>query len=78
MKSLIINTVEEFIKSILPQNKLAEFSEGKDVDLGLEIKDVSRFRVNIFRHHKGLSIAVRPLPNKILSFNDLGLPEGIS
>ena len=49
--------------------------EGKDVDLGLEVKGVSRFRVNIFRHHKGLSVAVRPLPNKILTFSELGLPE---
>jgi len=68
-------TVEEFIKSILPENKLKEFSEGKDVDLGLEIKDVSRFRINIYRHQKGLSIAVRPLPNKIPSFRELELPE---
>jgi twitching motility protein PilT len=67
--------VEEFIKSILPQNKLTEFSDGKDVDLGLAIKGVSRFRINIFKHHKGLSIAVRPLPDKIPSFSELGLPE---
>jgi twitching motility protein PilT len=68
-------TVEEFIKSILPQNKFQDFSEGKDVDLGLEINGVSRFRINIFRHHKGLSVAIRPLPYKIPTFSELGLPE---
>jgi len=68
-------TVERFIKYTLPPNKLTELSEGKDVDLGLEINGVSRFRVNVFRHHKGLSVAVRPLPSKIPSFSDLGLPK---
>jgi twitching motility protein PilT len=68
-------TMEDFIKSILPENKFKEFSEGKDVDLGLEIKDAYRFRVNIFRDHKGASLAVRPLPNKIPALNELGLPE---
>jgi len=68
-------TVEEFIRSILPQNKFVEFNEGKDIDSGLEIKNVSRFRINIFRHHKGLSLAVRPLPKTIRSFTDLKLPE---
>ncbi len=68
-------TVEGFIKSVLSEKKFKEFSEGKDVDLGIEIKNVSRFRVNIFRHHKGLSLAIRPLPNKILSLAELGLPE---
>jgi twitching motility protein PilT len=67
-------TVEKFVKYILPESKFREFSEGKDVDLGLEIKDISRFRVNIFRDHKGPSLAVRPLPNKIPTLNDLGLP----
>jgi len=68
-------TLEGFIRFILPENKIRRFLEGKDVDLGLEIKNVSRFRINIFRHHKGLSLAVRPLPFKILSLNELGLPE---
>jgi twitching motility protein PilT len=68
-------TLEEFIKKALPENKLKEFSEGKDVDLGLEIKDVARFRINIFRDHKGVSLAVRPLPNKIPTLSELGLPE---
>jgi len=67
--------VENFIKSILPPNKLKLFTEGKDVDAGLEIEGLSRFRINIFRHHKGLSIAVRPLPDGIPSFEELGLPE---
>lgn len=68
-------TVEDFIKAVLPADKFKEFSEGNDVDLGLEIEGVSRFRMNIFRHHKGLSLAIRPLPHKIQPLSALGLPQ---
>lgn len=74
-KILDHQTVENFINLVLPQNKVSEFTEGRDVDFGLEIKDNGRFRINIFRHHKGLSLAARPLGHDLLSFSELGLPD---
>jgi len=74
-KILDHQTVENFINLVLPQNKVNDFAEGKDIDFGLEIKDVGRFRINIFRHHKGLSIAARPLGHNLLSFAELGVPD---
>ncbi len=74
-KLLDHRTLEEFIHALLPEDKRKSFDEGHDVDLGFEIKGVSRFRMNIFRHHKGLSLAVRPLPLQIPSMEALNLPE---
>jgi twitching motility protein PilT len=42
--------------------------------MGLDVPECSRFRLNIFRHLKGVTIAVRPIPYKIPALSELGLP----
>jgi twitching motility protein PilT len=48
------------------------------VDLGLDVESSSRFRVNVFRHLNGNSVAIRPLPYKIPTIEELGLPSVFS
>ena len=55
----------------------ATFEETNDVDFAYEIPDVARFRVNMFRQRKGYGAVLRTIPSKVLSADDLGLPEGI-
>lgn len=64
-----------FLQMTLTPKKLDEFYSGLDVDIALETPDKTRYRLNIFRHYKGIGIVVRMLPNKIRSFNELGLPQ---
>jgi twitching motility protein PilT len=71
-------TLETFVKTVVPQEKLESFYEGHDVDFGLDMNGVSRFRVNVFRHLKGMSLAVRPLSSEIPTLKDLGLPDAFS
>lgn len=74
-KPLDKQTVDGFIQAIIPERKRAQFYEGHDVDIGLDIKGLSRFRVNIFRQQNGRSVAVRPLPYKIPTMEELKLPD---
>ena len=67
--------VAEIIQAILPANKKTQFREGHEVDLGLGINGLSRFRVNIFRQQNGDSLAIRPLPYKIPTIEELKLPD---
>ncbi|MCJ1990392.1 type IV pilus twitching motility protein PilT [Lactococcus piscium] len=51
------------------------FLEIGEVDLAYEIKDISRFRVNIYQQKGNTSIAVRSIPTKIPKLDDLKMPE---
>ena len=74
-KPLDKQMVDEFIQAIIPERKQAQFCEGHDADIGLDIKGLSRFRINIFRQQNGNAIAVRPLPYKIPTLEELKLPD---
>jgi len=64
----------KIITAILPPQKLKEYQEGQEVDLGLDVPGCSRFRLNIFRHQTGITIAIRPIPYNIPEMRELGLP----
>ncbi|MBQ9364726.1 MAG: PilT/PilU family type 4a pilus ATPase [Schwartzia sp.] len=38
----------------------------------------SRFRVNLYRSHTGMAVAVRIIPSEIPALGELGLPEGVA
>jgi twitching motility protein PilT len=48
---------------------------GEEIDLGIEIKGVARFRVNVYYDRNGLCAAFRLIPALIRSLGDLGVPE---
>lgn len=68
-------TMEEFIQAIIPQRKYRHFQDGNDVDIGLDVNGLARFRINIFRQQNGNSLAIRPLPYQIPNMEELCLPD---
>jgi twitching motility protein PilT len=65
------------------QNLIRVFTDGPlqdrfatgDVDYTLEFPTLQRrFRVNLFRQHRGLSIVMRVLPQRVQSLSKLGVP----
>jgi twitching motility protein PilT len=52
-----------------------EFAEGNDTDLAYAMADGNRFRVNVFRDSHGVGAVMRLIPSKILSAEQLGLPD---
>ncbi len=53
------------------------FLDRKDLDFAYEIPDVARFRANYFEQKRGMGAVFRVIPTKILSMQDLGLPDQI-
>ena len=51
------------------------FEETHDVDFSFEMEDVARFRVNVFMQRKGEAVVFRTIPTKILSLDQLGMPQ---
>ena len=63
--------------SILTAAQKHEFEEENELDLSFGVKNLSRFRANIFMQRGAVSGAFRTIPFKILSFQELGLPSVI-
>lgn len=70
-------TLEALLQEIMPPRNYQEFSENGDTDFGYEIVGVARFRVNIFMDRNGIAAVFRVIPDKIMTVEDLKLPEAI-
>ncbi|MEL6797172.1 MAG: type IV pili twitching motility protein PilT, partial [Planctomycetota bacterium] len=63
------------MKSITPEQKQQELQELGTTDFGFAYGDRARFRVSCFRQRGDLALVLRQIPNKLLSFDQIGLPE---
>ena len=63
-----------YSKELCNQEQWQTFESVGEIDLSYDIKNMSRFRVNIFRQRQGVSIAIRIIPQKIPELSSLNLP----
>ena len=71
-------TVLELLGDAIEERNREEFAEKNDTDFALALPGVARFRVNLFRDLGGVGAVFRMIPTKILSLEQLGMPEVIS
>jgi twitching motility protein PilT len=57
------------------QRKIIE--EKKDLDKAYELEGVGRFRCNFLYQHHGIGAVFRLIPTKILTLDQLGMPESV-
>jgi twitching motility protein PilT len=69
---------EVLLFEIMDADVRAKFEQFKDVDFSYEVPGVVRVRCNIYEQTKGVAGAFRILPSQILSFEQLGLPPGVT
>ncbi len=62
------------MKSITPERNQQEFQEEGGTDFGFAFGEKGRFRVSVFRAKGNVSIALRLIPSRIMSFEEIGLP----
>jgi twitching motility protein PilT len=61
--------------SILTEEQKIRFEKYNELDLSFGVKNLARFRSNIFVQRGAVAGAFRAIPFKILSFQELGLPK---
>lgn len=64
----------ELCYSILNDAQKKRFEEDWELDLSIGIKNVSRFRVNLFMQRGAVAAAFRVIPYEIKTFDELNLP----
>jgi len=61
--------------SMLTDAQKHKFEENKELDFSFGIKGLARFRANVFMQRGAVAVAIRTIPNKIYTFQELGLPK---
>ncbi len=77
-KVLDSDDTQAIMKSITPDRNQHELQEQGSTDYGFAFGDKGRFRVSVFRQRGELSIVLRLIPNELLSFQTIGLPDNIA
>jgi len=68
----------EMIYGILNEKQKSDFEKYGELDLSYELNNVARFRINVFKHLRGIGAAFRLIPEKIKTLSELGLPMILS
>ena len=64
--------------SVLTEEQRAQFEKTNELDLSFGVKNLSRFRANIYMQRGAVAGAFRTIPFKILTFEELGLPPVVA
>jgi twitching motility protein PilT len=67
----------DLLHPVMEERHRRQFAEENDTDFAYAMPGNSRFRVNLFRDRNGVSAVLRQIPTRILSFEQLALPEVI-
>ncbi len=75
--ALSADQVKQLAFSLLTPQQAERFDREKELDMAFGIEALSRFRVNVFMQRGTVAVAIRTLPFKIRSFEELGLPVNV-
>jgi twitching motility protein PilT len=71
------NDFVEMLKPVTPERLWDDYVRTGDIDFSYEIPEVARYRVNLFRQQRGAGAVFRIIPTKIMSLEQLGVPEQV-
>src|SRR5438067_300515 len=69
---------EKLVFSILDDDQKEILLKDKEVDFSFAFGNYGRFRVNAFHERGNLAAALRLIPSKIRTLEDLGMPKVVS
>jgi twitching motility protein PilT len=76
-KSLENDDCTSLMKAITPDRCQTELQEIGGSDFAIEFTDGVRFRVAVFKQRGNIGLVLRRIPNKFLSFEEIGMPDAI-
>ena len=65
---------KQLVYSVLTDAQKHKFEEENELDFSFGLKGLSRFRANVFIQRGSVAAAIRTIPFKIMTFDELGLP----
>ena len=77
-RTLLEADYAELMRPITPERLWEEFGATGDADFAYEIPGQARYRVNLFRQQRGSGAVFRVIPTKIMTLEQLGMPEPVA
>ena len=74
LQVLTMEEVDRMVYSLLDDRKRAELDDVRQVDFSFALPGVGRFRANAFRQRGHLALALRVVPYRVRSLEELGAP----
>jgi twitching motility protein PilT len=71
---LTVEQTHALLYDIMGDSQRKHFEEFSDLDFSMQVGEIARFRVNVFRQQRGLGAVFRKIPTKILSLQELNMP----
>lgn len=68
---------QRLIYSLLTDRQKERFESQDELDLSFGVKSIGRIRMNVFRQRGSVCAALRAIPNRIMTFDELGLPPAV-
>jgi twitching motility protein PilT len=80
MQHDILNSdmIKKIAYSMLNEKQKLKFEQNWELDFSFGIESMSRFRANMFMQRGNIAVALRQIPYKIRTFEELGLPKVIA
>ncbi|MFA5353532.1 MAG: type IV pilus twitching motility protein PilT [Thermodesulfovibrionales bacterium] len=75
--SLTRADTEAIMKSITSEEKQHRLAEKGGAEFGLDFTETARFRVSVYKQKGTVGLALRLIPSRILSLDEIGLPQGV-
>ncbi len=68
------NETQRLIYDILTNEQMQHFEQVRELDFSYGVKGVGRFRVNVYKQRGSVGAAFRSIPDRIPTYEQLGLP----
>ncbi len=66
---------QRLIYDILTNDQIQWFEKTRELDFSYGLKNAGRFRINVYRQRSSIGVAMRAIPSKIPTMEQLGLPD---
>jgi twitching motility protein PilT len=67
-------TTQRLVYDILTNEQMQHFESVRELDFSYSVRGIGRFRVNVYKQRGSVGVALRAIPDRIPSFEQLNLP----
>ena len=75
---LVPDELKKLLYGIMTQKQLEVFENELELDMSYSIRELARFRVNMFQQRDSMGAVMRVIPFEILPLEDLGIPDQVA
>ncbi len=76
-RELSVEDLQGMLEDCMPEVLRTKLAGIATIDFAYSVEGLGRFRVNVFRHTGGVAAALRVIPEKIPTLDDLGMPDAV-